>query len=319
MNPYTVRGLAKLDGELIDGDLVVCDDVTFEGGCSKYELTGIVVHSGQASGGHYYSYIQYKQADGSKKWYKFDDGDVSECKLDDDEEMKVQCFGGEYVGEMFDHMLKKMSSRRQKRWWNAYILLYRRVDTSDMNGLSSRLSELTIMDSLSPEHRMIKMPQAIQRSVETQNIRFMHTKNQFSVEFFHFMKRLLHNNSPFTQSIRETGHESNQHETSMLCAELASKFLFNTCFHAKKSLRGPAVEWFEVLSGHLRLSQTIRAWFAYFVLLKNHYRFCDYLLESPAPDVRSAFSKIIVFLCHLSLQDRAKLISFTSENGTGKS
>ena len=41
------------------------------------------------------------------KWYKFDDGEVSECKMDDDEEMKNQCFGGEYLGEVFDHMLKR--------------------------------------------------------------------------------------------------------------------------------------------------------------------------------------------------------------------
>jgi ubiquitin C-terminal hydrolase len=27
---------------------------------TKYQLTGIVVHSGQASGGHYYSYILSK-------------------------------------------------------------------------------------------------------------------------------------------------------------------------------------------------------------------------------------------------------------------
>lgn len=27
---------------------------------TKYQLTGIVVHSGQASGGHYFSYILHK-------------------------------------------------------------------------------------------------------------------------------------------------------------------------------------------------------------------------------------------------------------------
>ena len=325
MNPYTVRGLAKLDGEIIDDDLVACDDETFTGGCSRYELSGIVVHSGQASGGHYYSYILYKQADGSKKWYKFDDGDVSECKLDDDEEMKVQCFGGEYVGEMFDHMLKRMSSRRQKRWWNAYILLYRKLDT-DVGSLSSRLNELTIMESVSRESRLIRMPQAIQRSVEMQNIRFMHQKNQFSVEFFQFVKRLLLNNCPI---ISPTSKESygdtsslasikEAHETSMICIQLASKFLFSTCFHAKKSLRGPALEWFEVLSSHLRLNAHVRVWFTYFMLFKHPYRFCDYLLESPANDVRSAFSKIIVFLCHMSLQDRIRVYSFPTSSGTGK-
>jgi len=41
------------------------------------------------------------------RWYKFDDGEVSECKMEDDEELKSQCFGGEYIGEVFDHMLKR--------------------------------------------------------------------------------------------------------------------------------------------------------------------------------------------------------------------
>ena len=31
--------------------------------------------------------------------------------------------------QVFDQMMKRMSSRRQKRWWNAYILFYTRTDT----------------------------------------------------------------------------------------------------------------------------------------------------------------------------------------------
>lgn len=57
MEPYTVSGLAKIEGEMIDQD-----DAALLGQnvCTKYRLTGIVVHSGQASGGHYYSYISFK-------------------------------------------------------------------------------------------------------------------------------------------------------------------------------------------------------------------------------------------------------------------
>lgn len=40
----------------------------------------------------------------------------------------------------------------------------------------------------------VQMPPPIMRSVQMQNIKFMHTKNQFSVEYFNFIKRLLHNN-----------------------------------------------------------------------------------------------------------------------------
>ena len=49
-----MSGLDKLEGE------VDCDDNESPKECTKYQLTGIVVHSGQASGGHYYSYILHK-------------------------------------------------------------------------------------------------------------------------------------------------------------------------------------------------------------------------------------------------------------------
>jgi hypothetical protein len=38
-------------------------------------------------------------SDGVCRWFKFDDGDVSECRMNDDEELKNQCFGGDYSGE----------------------------------------------------------------------------------------------------------------------------------------------------------------------------------------------------------------------------
>lgn len=64
--------------------------------------------------------------------------------------MKNQCFGGDYMGEVFDHMLKRMSYRRQKRWWNAYILFYRRVDSMEINNTITRsLNELTLCKCIS--------------------------------------------------------------------------------------------------------------------------------------------------------------------------
>jgi ubiquitin carboxyl-terminal hydrolase 9/24 len=36
------------------------------------------------------------------QWYKFDDTDVSECKMDDDEELRSQCFGGDHSTSSFD-------------------------------------------------------------------------------------------------------------------------------------------------------------------------------------------------------------------------
>lgn len=41
-------------GEIID------DDIENKEQSTKYKLFGVVVHSGQASGGHYYSYILHR-------------------------------------------------------------------------------------------------------------------------------------------------------------------------------------------------------------------------------------------------------------------
>ena len=139
MEPYTVSGLAR-NGELIDYEPEDLRDDR----CSKYRLSGIVVHSGQASGGHYYSNVLHREA---SKWYKFDDGDVTECKMDDDDEMKNQCFGGEYMGEqVFDNIMKRVSYRRQKRWWNAYLLFYTRLDDDLTNSMSNlSLGKMNLM------------------------------------------------------------------------------------------------------------------------------------------------------------------------------
>lgn len=199
MEPYTVAGVAKLEGDDVHPENQVIPNEQTENeppGSTKYRLVGVLVHSGQASGGHYYSYIiQRNGGDGEKnRWYKFDDGDVTECKMDDDEEMKNQCFGGEYMGEVFDHMMKRMSYRRQKRWWNAYILFYERMDTLDKdNELIKYINELTIT---SKPHQ-IKMPSAIERSVRKQNVQFMHNRMQFSLEYFQFIKKLLTCNSVY--------------------------------------------------------------------------------------------------------------------------
>ncbi|XP_012528213.1 probable ubiquitin carboxyl-terminal hydrolase FAF-X isoform X2 [Monomorium pharaonis] len=295
MEPYTVSGLAKLEGEVIDCDY----EEAIKGTCTKYQLTGIVVHSGQASGGHYYSYILHRLNDGTARWYKFDDGDVTECKMEEEEEMKSQCFGGDYLGEVFDHMLKRMSYRKQKRWWNAYMLFYTRLDVEE-NSLMKSVNELSLYTKLG----VMKMPSAIEYSVRKQNIKFMHNRNQFSAEYFQFIKKLVSCN-PHNINRQNPNEKLNPEveELAMLSIQLASRFLFYTGFHTKKTLRGTATDWYDIVCHHLRSSKSVRSWFANEVLFNHPHRFCEYLLSCPSTEVRTAFLKILVFLAHVSLQD----------------
>ncbi|XP_032578595.1 probable ubiquitin carboxyl-terminal hydrolase FAF isoform X4 [Drosophila sechellia] len=293
MEPYTVSGLAKLEGEVVE----VGDNCQTNVETTKYELTGIVVHSGQASGGHYFSYILSKNpANGKCQWYKFDDGEVTECKMHEDEEMKVECFGGEYMGETYDNNLKRMQYRRQKRWWNAYMLFYTRCDQTPVQYEPS-VEQLSLSES---RNMVLPLPKPIERSVRHQNIRFLHSRSIFSVEFFNFIKKLVSCNIPSTRSNKITPAAE---ELSLLGVQLASQFLFHTGFRTKKSLRGPVMEWYDALSQHIRSSALVRKWFANHALLSPPSRLGEYILMAPSPDVRTVFVKLVVFFCHFAIND----------------
>lgn len=292
MEPYTVSGLARIERMVID-DCVEAG----ESSETRYQLTGIVVHSGQASGGHYFSFILHKTPDGVEKWYKFDDGEVSECKMNDDDEMKAQCFGGDYMGEVYDNNLKRMQYRRQKRWWNAYMLFYTRYDHTTVMHADS-IEQLSLSES---KNCVLPMPSSIERSLRTQNIRFLHAKSMFSVEFFTFMKKLA--SSPQMLSGENEKQSAAEEELSLLCLKLTSQFLFHSGYRTKKTVRGAAIDWYEILCHHLQTSPHARQWFATEILLSPSTRLSEYLLAAPSPEIRTVFAKVIVFFCHCAAND----------------
>ncbi|KNC49653.1 ubiquitin carboxyl-terminal hydrolase 34 [Thecamonas trahens ATCC 50062] len=81
----------------------------------EYRLQGILVHSGTADMGHYYSYIRDREGDeGSARWYEFNDRSVTPF---DPSEIAEQTFGGPYEGMASDH----------SKMYSAYMLFYERV------------------------------------------------------------------------------------------------------------------------------------------------------------------------------------------------
>ncbi|XP_065074039.1 ubiquitin carboxyl-terminal hydrolase 47 isoform X2 [Ochlerotatus camptorhynchus] len=80
-----------------------------------YELFAIMIHSGSASGGHYYAYIKDFN---SCKWYSFNDQTVSPITQDDIQ----KSFGG---GSSKTYYSGAYSSST-----NAYMLMYRQIDSS---------------------------------------------------------------------------------------------------------------------------------------------------------------------------------------------
>ena len=79
---------------------------------NNYELVGVVVHSGQASAGHYYSFIKDRKRGGSgstssmdgsskSRWFKFNDTSVEEFEMTDST-LEAECFGGTYKAKSYD-------------------------------------------------------------------------------------------------------------------------------------------------------------------------------------------------------------------------
>lgn len=103
-------------------------------------LHRVLVHSGDVHGGHYCAFIKPKVND---KWYKFDDDrviPVAEKEVFDDN------FGGDLVGQF--PMTRQ--SRIQKRFTNAYMLVY--IRETDLPVI---LQEVT--DSDIPSHLAVNL------------------------------------------------------------------------------------------------------------------------------------------------------------------
>ena len=129
MGPYTAEGIAaKEDNEKFQSKL--SPGLRLNSQLNKevshiYDLVGIVVHSGQASAGHYYSFIKERRGNSvinanKNKWFKFNDTSVEEFEMNE-ENLKAECFGGKFK------VKKKEGSslpEERQRYWNGYILFY---------------------------------------------------------------------------------------------------------------------------------------------------------------------------------------------------
>ncbi|KAJ5777163.1 hypothetical protein N7520_000409 [Penicillium odoratum] len=107
MTPYNVEYLS-------DPEMLAEPDV--------FELVGVLVHTGTAESGHYYSYTRERPSAGSASWVEFNDSDVSRF---DPSTIADQCFGGH--GET----MHSMGGVHISKVWNAYMLFYQRVSMMD--------------------------------------------------------------------------------------------------------------------------------------------------------------------------------------------
>lgn len=108
MLPYTQEGLSRKEQakerkqDALDKGEEIPDDLESEPlkhprDYYEFKLKGIVVHTGTADSGHYYSFIKESNNARGEKWYEFNDHVVRDFNIAD---LAGECFGGEenYIG-----------------------------------------------------------------------------------------------------------------------------------------------------------------------------------------------------------------------------
>ncbi|KAK1773820.1 hypothetical protein QBC45DRAFT_66178 [Copromyces sp. CBS 386.78] len=118
MHPYTMEHLKNPDEDQQE-------DV--------FELVGVLVHSGTAESGHYYSYIRERPSRSEQPvWVEYNDDSVTSF---DPSQLENACFGGTDYRSNSDH-----NGMHFEKSYSAYMLFYER--SSSLAKKQQRLSEL---------------------------------------------------------------------------------------------------------------------------------------------------------------------------------
>ncbi|XP_035828590.1 LOW QUALITY PROTEIN: ubiquitin carboxyl-terminal hydrolase 24 [Aplysia californica] len=358
MEPYTVEGMARREGEqaersslssdtdgpssAVDGEVGMADllngDVEqgVEAACIDtdrspihYDLVGIVVHSGQANAGHYYSYIRDRRGTvltnpNKGKWFKFNDTVVEEFDMND-MTVEQECFGGSYKAKVYDSSSTYPEERL--RYWNGYLLFYERIEdlrspvTAKRSKIISRrvlpeggkrsLNSDSLMELTELVHKgerkgifLDRMPAAIQQVIHAENITFVKNRDIYNPEYFSFVRQLVSRNKSYT-------NHPDYEEMCIHTMQLSTRFLFNTYLRTRLKTQAEMDEWVNLLdtlmssckAACLWLAKAACLWLAdYLASAEGSEMVKPFILECPTRDVRVFFSKILERMLHSFFQ-----------------
>ncbi|XP_064624443.1 ubiquitin carboxyl-terminal hydrolase 24-like isoform X2 [Lineus longissimus] len=316
MEPYTEEGMAWREHESQseessdEGSEVILTPGAKATRQINYELVGIVVHSGQANAGHYYSFIKDRKGNSKQgvKWLKFNDTIVEEFEMTD-AALEAECFGGTYKANVYEQSSSSYPEDRL-RYWNGYLLFYERMEDTrapvsakksrvttvirDNEPISASQTSDSFVELTELVHKgekkgifMDRMPAHIQQVVRGENLIFMKNRDIYDVEYFTFIRELCAANMSWGQ------HEKFA-DMSVESLQLCMFFLFNTYFRTKKKLRSDCDNWVSNIETLLHRCKAACMWLVEFLAIGHGRPYIKpFLLECPHREIRQSFEKIL--------------------------
>ena len=265
MTPYTVEYLTNPD-QPAPPDM--------------FNLVGVLVHTGTAESGHYYSYIRERPnySNQPNTWLEFNDADVSRF---DPSNIPEQCFGGWSDGS--NHQM------RFPKPWSAYMLFYQRTNSMEIE----RQKYIPVVEDVPVK---AEIPYTLKRQIAQDNTVWIRNYCLFDPEHMRFTRSLL-------DHLRDLNKDgcSDDHR-------LEKKVIWAVLAHVDQVLsRAKDCSEYEVVLKVLtdiagccaRCSKLILDWVSY-----DEQAVRNLLLRNPNPLDRAKFSNMIIgVLRHLRNQD----------------
>ncbi|KAF9091841.1 hypothetical protein BGX23_004831 [Mortierella sp. AD031] len=202
----------------------------------QYNLVGVLVHTGTADSGHYYSYIKDRtgsssgsQYDDNTRWYHFNDSRVEEFDVN---ELPSKAFGGTEFIPQDSSPYMKSPPRSTSKPYSAYMLFYERADAA--------VAE--------PPAAVVETPGAIKDIVVKENTSLLKDLALFDRLYYRFVWDLLTMPVSASHSVEtESAVVAQEDSLDYLSMQYGLEFFFSVLIHAR-DVDQELMQWTRFLS-----------------------------------------------------------------------